>query len=49
MIDKNKALEAWKHLDAIIDSLDWNGAFSDSEMYTVEESMNIIYRFIKEE
>lgn len=49
MIDKNKALEAWKQLDAIIDSLDWSGALANSEMCRVEESMNIIHRFIKEE
>lgn len=49
MIDKNKALEAWKRLDAIIDDLDWSGALANSEMCTVEESMNIIYQFIKEE
>ena len=49
MIDKNKALEAWKQLDAIIDSLDWSGALANNEMCRAEESMNIIYQFIKEE
>lgn len=48
MIDKDKALEAWEQLDAIIDHLNWSGVLINNELCEVEESMNIIYQFIKE-
>lgn len=49
MVTKSDAIEAWKTLDSIIDSLDWNGAFIDDELNDVEKSMAIIQQFIEQE
>lgn len=45
-ITKAKALNAWERLDAIIDSLDWQGVFDEQELQEIEESMTIMYRYI---
>ena len=47
-IKKEEAIEAWEKLDEIIDSLDWDGIFSNNELNTVEKSMTLIHMFILE-
>lgn len=46
MTEKIKALNAWEQLDAIIDSLDWQGVFDEQELREIEESMSIMLQFI---
>lgn len=45
-ITKNETLKAWEQLDAIIDSLDWQGVFDEQELQEIETSMSIMLQFI---
>ena len=49
MVTKNDAVKALETLDDIIDSLDWNGVFTDDELNDVEKSMTILREFIEQE
>lgn len=46
MIDKTQALAAWKKLDAIIDSLDWQGVFDEQELREIEEYMATMLQYM---
>lgn len=49
MVTKNDAVKALEILDGIIDSLDWNGTFTDDEVNYIEKSMATIQQFIEQE
>lgn len=46
MVDKVQALAAWEKLDAIIDSLDWQGVFDEQELREIEEYMTTMLQYI---
>lgn len=47
-ISNEVAMNALERLDAVIDSLDWNGVFIDDELDIVEQTMGILEQYIIE-
>ena len=47
-ISNDVAMNALERLDAVIDSLDWNGVFIDDELDIIERDMSILEQYIIE-
>ena len=47
-ISNDVAMNALERLDAVVDSLDWSGAFIDDELDIVEQAMVILEQYIIE-
>lgn len=47
-ISNEVAMNAWERLDAVIDSLDWSGAFVNDELDIIERAMSVLEQYIIE-
>lgn len=47
-ISNEVAMNAWERLGAVIDSLDWSGAFVNDELDIIEQAMSVLEQYIIE-